>query len=88
MRQRMDDKDRELRRIKEDAQNRQNRADNEIEMIKIQNKGELELIQDKVAAAMNKKKDVIDELTEELRMKDLQIVKLKEIMDKQRKDLM
>lgn len=37
---------------------------------------------------MNKKKDVIEELSEELRLKDLQVVKLKEIMDKQRKDLM
>ena len=44
MRQRLDEKDKDLRRIKEDAQNRQNRADNEIEMIKIQNKNELELI--------------------------------------------
>ena len=71
MRQRLGEKDKDLRRIKEDAQNRQNRADNEIEMIKIQNKNELELIQEKVAAAMNKKKDVIEELSEELRLKDL-----------------
>ena len=55
MRQRLDEKDKDLRRIKEDSQNRSNRADNEIEMIKIQNKNELELIQEKVATAMNKK---------------------------------
>ena len=44
MRQRIDEKDRDLRRAKEDAQNRLSKADNEIEMIKIQNKSELELI--------------------------------------------
>ena len=44
MRQRIDEKDRDLRRAKEDAQNRLSKADNEIEMIKIQNKNELELI--------------------------------------------
>ena len=57
-------------------------------MIKTQNKNELELIQEKVAAAMNKKKEVIEELTEELRLRDLQVMKLKEMMDKQRKDFM
>ena len=88
MRLRLDEKDKDLRRVKEDAQTRQHRADTEIEMIKTQNKNELELIQERVAAAMNKKKEVIEELSEELRLRDLQIVKLKEIMDKQRKDLL
>lgn len=35
MRQRIDEKDRDLRRAREDAQNRLSKADNEIEMIKI-----------------------------------------------------
>ena len=37
---------------------------------------------------MNKKKEVIDQLTEELRLRDLQIVKLREVMDKQRNELL
>ena len=71
MRLRLDEKDKDLRRVKEDAQTRQHRADTEIEMIKTQNKNELELIQERVAAAMNKKKEVIEELSEELRLRDL-----------------
>jgi hypothetical protein len=35
-----------------------------------------------------KKKDVIDALAEELRLKDLQINKLRDMMDKQRKDFL
>ena len=88
MRLRIDEKDKDLRKVKEDAQERRNKTEAEIEMLKIQNRNELELIQEKVAAAMNKKKDVIEELTEELRLKDLQVMKLKEMMDKQRKDFM
>ena len=53
-----------------------------MELIKQQNKHDLETIQEKVSAAMNKKKEVIDQLTEELRLRDVQIVKLREVMDK------
>ena len=35
MRQRIDEKDKDLRRAREDAQNRLNKAENEIEMIKV-----------------------------------------------------
>ena len=54
----------------------------EVELIRQQNKQDLETIQDKVAAAMNKKKEVIEQLNEELRLRDLQIVKLREVMEK------
>ena len=37
---------------------------------------------------MNKKKEVIDQLSEELRLRDVQIVKLREVMDKQRNELL
>lgn len=57
-------------------------------MIKTQNKQDLETIQEKVGAAMNKKKEVIDQLTEELRLRDLQIVKLREVMERQRQELL
>ena len=46
------------------------------------------MIQDKVQAALIKKKEVIDALSEELRLKDLQISKLRDMMDKQRKDFL
>ena len=59
-----------------------------VEEIRNQNKADLENIQDKVAAAMTKKKEIIEELQEELRLRGLQIAKLKEVMDKQRRDLL
>ena len=48
----------------------------------------MENIQEKVSAAMNKKKEVIEQLTEELRLRDLQVVKLREVMEKQRNELL
>ena len=61
----------ENRRVREEAQTQRNRHDSELELVKSQNKHDLETIQEKVAAAMNKKKEVIDQLTEELRLRDL-----------------
>jgi hypothetical protein len=37
---------------------------------------------------MLKKKEIIEALHEEIKLKDLQIVKLKEMMDKQRRELL
>jgi hypothetical protein len=46
------------------------------------------MIQDKVQAAMQKKKEIIETLHDELRIKDLQVVKLKEMLEKQRRELL
>ena len=88
MRQTLDAKEKEMRRLREEKQQIQHKADAEMELLKTQNKNELEMIQDKVQAALIKKKEVIDALAEELRLKDLQINKLREMMDKQRKDFL
>lgn len=53
-----------------------------------ENKNDLELIQEKVQAALGKKKEIIEELTEEIKMKDLQVIKLKEMLEKQRRDFL
>jgi len=37
---------------------------------------------------MNKKKETIEELADEVRLKDAQVIKLKEMMEKQRRDLL
>ena len=87
-RQRLDEKDKDIRRIREEGLQQKHRHEAEVELIKTQNKHDLETIQEKVSAAMNKKKDVIEQVTEELRLKDLQIVKLKEVMEKQRHELL
>lgn len=88
MRLRIDQKEMEVRRIREESQQVKNRYEHEIEMLKQSNKDDLETIQEKVSAAMNKKKEVIEQLSEELRLKDLQIVKLREVMNKQRNELL
>ena len=82
MRQRMDEKEKEMRRFREEKQQIQHRADAKMELLKTHNKNELEMIQDKVQAALIKKKEVIDALAEELRLKDLQINKIRDMMDK------
>lgn len=46
------------------------------------------MIQEKVAAAMQKKKEIIETLHDEIRLKDLQVTKLKEMLEKQRRELL
>lgn len=46
------------------------------------------MIQEKVAAAMQKKKEIIETLHDEIRLKDLQVIKLKEMLEKQRRELL
>ena len=43
----------------------------EVEQLKNQNKNDLEMLQDKVQSAMAKKKEIIDALHEENKVKDL-----------------
>ena len=62
----------------------EHKAQTELDNAKERHRQELELIQEKVQAALNKKKEVIENLQEELRIKDLHIAKLKEVMDRQR----
>jgi hypothetical protein len=71
MRQTIDGKEEQLRRMREEKQQILHKAEAELEMLKTQNKHELELIQDKVQAALVKKKEIIDALHEELRLKDM-----------------
>ena len=88
MRQRIDEKDKEVRRVREEAQKVKNKHEGEVELLKQQNKHDLETIQEKVAAAMTKKKEVIEQLQEEVHLRDLQITKLREVMDKQRNQML
>ena len=82
MRARIDEKEKDVRKVKEELQSLRHKHEGEIELLKQSNRNDLETIQEKVAAAMTKKKEVIDQLTEELRLRDLQIVKLREVMEK------
>ena len=80
----VDLKDQEIRRLKTERQNAELKRETEGDHLKTQHKHELEMIQDKVQTALAKKKEVIEQLGEELRLKDLQIMKLKDLMQKQR----
>jgi hypothetical protein len=42
------------------------------------------MIQEKVQSALGKKKEVVETLLEELRIKDVHILKLKDVIDRQR----
>lgn len=87
LRQRIEQRDSEIRKMKLDIQQMEHKATTELDNCKERQRQELEIIQDKVQAALNKKKEVIEQLQEELRIKDLHIAKLKEVMDRQRQEL-
>ena len=81
-------KDQDIRRLQNERQQLEHRLQSEIDGMRSTNKQELEMIQEKVSQAMAKKNQVIEQLGEELRLKDLQVVKLKEMMQRQRAELL
>ena len=78
----------ELRNLKEGQSQMLHEHELEVEQLKNQNKADLEMIQDKVQTALQKKKEIIDTLHDELKIKDMQVVKLKEMLEKQRRELL
>lgn len=88
MRYKIDEKERQMRKLYDELQQKEHQYTLEIEQLKNANKHDLEMIQEKVQAAMGKKKEIIDALHEEIRMKDLQVIKLKEMLDRQRRELL
>lgn len=87
-RERLQERESEIRRLKEEAVGVNLKHDTNLDQLKAQQRVELETIQSKVAAAMEKKKEIIESLSEEIRMRDLQINKLKQVMDKQRQEML
>ena len=83
-----EEKLKEIRKLKQELQDREHQYQLEIDQLKSQNKNDLEMIQDKVQSAMSKKKEIIDSLHEEIKIKDLQIIKLKEMLERQRRELL
>ena len=88
MRLRIEDKEREIRKLRDGIQQSEHQHAMELEQLKTSNKNDLEMIQEKVQAALAKKKEIIDALHDELKLKDLQVVKLKEMLEKQRRELL
>jgi len=88
MRHKILEKERQIRKLHDELQQREHQYTLEIEQLKNSNKHDLEMIQEKVQAAMAKKKEIIDALHEESKMKDLQVIKLKEMLERQRRELL
>jgi chromosome segregation ATPase len=88
MKLKLEDKQKELRHLKSELQSCEHRHALEVEQLKNSNRNDLEMIQEKVQMAMAKKKEIIDALHAETQMKDVQVIKLKEMLERQRRELL
>jgi chromosome segregation ATPase len=78
----LEDKQKELRHLKSELQSCEHKHVLEVEQLKNSNRNDLEMIQEKVQMAMAKKKEIIDALHAETQMKDVQVIKLKEMLER------
>ena len=76
----VEDKDSQIRRLATEKQEIEHELRTEIDSMKTHSRHELAMIQDRVQAALGKKKETIDQLGEEVHLRDLQIAKLKEML--------
>jgi hypothetical protein len=88
MKLKLEDKQKELRHLKSELQSCEHRHALEVEQLKNSNRNDLEMIQEKVQMALAKKKEIIDALHAETQMKDVQVIKLKEMLERQRRELL
>lgn len=73
MRQEVDRKEREARKLREQIQNLEHSHRQEVERMKLTKKQELDVIEEKIKVAIGKKDQIIDKLTKEGEFKDLNI---------------
>lgn len=88
MRDEVDRKEREVRKLREQLSSESQHHKGEVEQLKLTKQQELDMIEAKIKEALNRKHDVIQQLSEELKLKDIQIDKLKAMLDRQRKELL
>lgn len=69
----IEQKNKEIRQLNEKLMEAKHESDLDLDQLRVQHKADMETIQEKVQAAMEKKKEIIEVLHEETRMKDLQI---------------
>ena len=82
------EKEKELRKAREQIADTESKHRAEIEQMKIGKQQDLEIIEEKIRQAMAKKTQIIESLVEESRLKEVQIEKLRAMMDKQRRELL
>ena len=88
MRDELETKERESRKLREQIQNLEHRQRSEVESMKLAKQQELEMIEAKIKQALSKKNEDIGTLNEEVRLRDMQIEKLKLMLDKQRREIL
>lgn len=88
MRNEVDFKERELRKLRDHIQTLTHQHQSEISQIKLAKQQELDIIEDKIKQALAKKNDAISTLSEEVKLREMQIDKLKSMLEKQRKELL
>ena len=88
MREEIEQKERDARKLREQLQTVEHRHKSEVESMKLAKQQELEMIETKIKQALGKKNEDITSLQEEVHLRDMQIEKLKGILDKQRRELL
>ena len=88
MRDELETKERNSRKLREQIQNLEHKHRSEIESMKLAKQQELEMIEAKIKQALSKKNEDIGSLNEEVRLRDMQIEKLKLMLDKQRREIL
>ena len=88
MRDELETKEREARKLREHIQTLEHKHKSEVESMKLAKQQELEMIEAKIKQALSKKNEDISTLNEEVRLRDMQIEKLKLMLDKQRREIL
>jgi hypothetical protein len=82
------EKERELRKVRDLMAEAESKHREEVEKMKVAKQQDLEIIEEKIRQAMAKKTSIIEGLVEESRLKEVQIEKLRNMLDKQRRELL
>ena len=82
------EKEKELQKARDQIGEIESKHRAEIEQMKLGKQQDLEIIEEKIRQAMAKKTSIIESLVEESRLKEVQIEKLRAMLDKQRRELL
>lgn len=88
MRAKIDNKDKEIRKLKEELQNCDNKWQSELALVKNQNKNDLSALEEKVKAVVDKKNSMIQQQAEQLQLAQVKIEKYKDLLDQSRQALL
>jgi hypothetical protein len=86
--EKLEEKEREVRKCRIELQQHEHQVKLVEEQCNERHRQEIDVIQDKVQQALIKKRQQVEQLQEELRVKEIHVIKLKEVIDKQRAELL